>query len=416
MAALEPSTIVSDAGTVVDTTSTRVWRPGRSVKSLLISSMYFPPQVGGISHSMAAIASAIGPDRICCLTAVPANKTDNWNGFLPRVYRRPAALGHVKHLHALAWGATISEIIIHEKPQIVQLSNTFEGYLGLWLRQWLHLPFVVYAHGNEILSAIQGNWEKPLLALRRADRVLANSRFTADLVQRAGVEPNRIGIIHLGCDVDRFRPLPPKMELRRRLLGERYKNRVILTVGNLVARKGHDMVIRALPRLRQIIPDVTYLIVGDGPYRQQLTTMAEDMNVKDLVIFAGQIPERELPDVYRLSDVFAMPSRELLDECDVEGFGLVFLEANACAKPVVGGRSGGIPDAVEDGVTGFLADPNDSGDIADAIARLLSDSDLTIRMGRQGRLRVLNNFTWQHVGNRVQGILENLLREKLARR
>ncbi|OFW63462.1 MAG: hypothetical protein A2Y74_08410 [Actinobacteria bacterium RBG_13_63_9] len=316
----------------------------------------------------------------------------------------------------MAWGATIGEIMIRERPHIVQLATAYDGNLGLWLRRWLKLPFVVYAYGNEILGVTQQeDWGKPRLALQRADRVLAISRFTADLVQKAGVDPNRIEILPLGCDVHHFRPLPAKTEWRQRLLGDRYQNRVILTVGNLVPRKGHDVVLRALPRLRETIPDITYLIVGDGPNRPHLEGLAEAMALRDCVVFAGQIPDRDLPDIYALSDVFAMPSREQLDKCDVEGFGLVFLEANACGKPVVAGRSGGIPDAVIDGVTGFLANPHDPDDIASAIKRLLTDDDLATRMGRQGRVRVVNDFTWQRVGDRVQGIFDTILREQPAR-
>jgi phosphatidyl-myo-inositol dimannoside synthase len=251
--------------------------------------------------------------------------------------------------------------------------------------------------------------------LQKADRVLAISRFTADLVQKAGVDPSRIDIIHVGCDATRFRPLSARMELRQKLLGDRYRNRVILTVGNLVSRKGHDMVIRALPRLRETVPDITYLVVGDGPHRQQLEALADAVGVRDRVVFAGGVPDSDLPDIYALSDVFAMPSREHVEQCDVEGFGLVFLEANACAKPVVGGRSGGIPEAIEDGATGFLVNPNDSEDIAHAIGRLLTDTSLAIRMGQQGRVRVVNHFTWQKIGDRVQEILDAILQERLIR-
>ena len=164
------------------------------------------------------------------------------------------------------------------------------------------------------------------------------------------------------------------MDLRHKLLPGRHKDKVILCVGNLVARKGQDMVIRALPSLRQTIPDVTYLIVGEGPYRVPLDKLTLELGVRDRVIFAGRILVEELPDIYAISDVFVMPSRN--EECDVEGFGLVFLEASACAKPVVGGRSGGIPDAIEEGVTGLLVGPRDPEDIANALARLLSDGDL----------------------------------------
>ncbi len=384
------------------------------MKSLLISGTYFPPQIGGISEIMRGVASALGPDRVCCLIGVPANGGNISDGFKPRIYRRPAAFAKAKYIQAVGWGMAITQIMIREQPQVVQLATAYEGYFGLWLRRWLRLPYVVYAYGNEILDVMhtQTGYIQPRLALQQADRVLAISQFTANLVQKAGVAQERIDIVYPGCDVDHFRPLPPSMDLRKRLLGERFRDRVILTVGNLVARKGHDMVIQALPRLHQSIPDVSYLIVGDGPYRMELETLAAAMGIQDRVIFAGKISNKDLPPIYALSDVFVMTSRAQLEACDVEGFGVVFLEANACAKPVVGGHSGGIPDAIEDGVTGFLADPHDPQDIANAIKRLLTDDDLAVRMGRQGRSRVVNKFTWQMVGDRVQGILETVLREK----
>ena len=187
------------------------------------------------------------------------------------------------------------------------------------------------------------------------------------------------------------------------------------TVGNLVARKGHDMVIRALPRVRQTVPDVTYLIIGDGPYRGQLEALAGALGVRDRVIFAGGIPNEELPPIYALSDLFVMPSRDQSEECDVEGFGVVFLEANACAKPVVGGRSGGICEAISDGVTGLLVDPNDPEDIANALVRLLTNSDLATRLGKRGRLRVVRDFSWERVGDQVLGILDSVFQEKSVR-
>jgi phosphatidyl-myo-inositol dimannoside synthase len=384
----------------------------KRMKSILISSIYFPPQVGGISRVMMSIAAAMGKNQVCCLTGVPLGKNDLPENSLTKVYRRPGAFAGSKYLQAFGWGAAISEIMIRERPQVVQLSTIYEGSIGLWLRRWLRLPFVIYAHGNEILEAIQTEWEKPRLALRRADRVLANSRFTADLVQKTGVDPKRIEIVHLGCDVDYFRPVPSRIELRQRLLGARYRDRVILTVANLVPRKGHDMVIRCLPEVRKKIREVTYLIVGNGPYLHELEALAEAVGVRDRVIFAGPVADKDLADLYALSDVFVMPSREQLDKCDAEGFGLVFLEANACAKPVVAGRSGGIPDAVADGITGLLVNPHDPKEIADAINRLLLDKELAIRMGKQGRSRVVNEFTWSKCGKRIQEILRSVISER----
>jgi phosphatidylinositol alpha-1,6-mannosyltransferase len=263
---------------------------------------------------------------------------------------------------------------------------------------------------------MQAEWNKPRLALQQADRVFANSRFTSDLVQRVGVDPKKIDIVHPGCDIDRFRPNEPRVDLRRKLLGPRYLDQIIITVGALVPRKGHDMVIRALRRLRQTIPNVTYVIVGDGPRRTQLEQLAEVVGVADRVVFTGKISDKDLLDTYALSDVFVMPSREELEKCDVEGFGLVFLEANACGKPVIGGRSGGSADAIIDGVTGLLVDPHDPEDIANAMQRVLSDRNLAIRLGRQGQLRVTSDFSWQQIASRVQQILDSIVNRDESRR
>lgn len=376
------------------------------MKSLLISSTYFPPQVGGISRFMGSVAETLGPDRVCCLTAVPANGRPLGDRRQPRVYRRPALFAKARYIRAMTWAMTIAQIMGRERPRVVQLATVSDCYLGLRLHRWLKLPYVIYAYGNEVLCAMRSNCPRLRLALHQADRVLACSHFTAELVQNAGVSPDRIEIVHPGCEVDQFRPLPPRMDLRKKLLGAQYRNRVILTVGNLVTRKGHDMVIRALPLLRARVPDVTYLIVGDGPHREELETLAVTVGVRDRVIFAGRAAAEDLPDLYALSDVFVMPSRDQLETDDVEGFGIVFLEASACGKPVVGGRSGGVSDAIVDGVTGFLVDPRDPEAIADMLARLLLDSDLAIRLGQHGRSRVVRDFDWRCVADRVQGILD----------
>jgi phosphatidylinositol alpha-1,6-mannosyltransferase len=138
------------------------------------------------------------------------------------------------------------------------------------------------------------------------------------------------------------------------------------------------------------------------------------VGIRDHVIFAGRVSEDALPDIYALSDVFVMPSRDQREVSDVEGFGLVFLEANACGKPVIGGRSGGIPDAIVDGVTGLLVNPDEPEDIAHALVQLLTNRDLTLRLGQQGRLRVARDFNWARVGDRVQRILDCILLARAA--
>ena len=381
------------------------------MKSLLISKTYFPPQVGGISYLMASLAEALGPDRVCCLTGARAGVGKTHENFEPRVYRRPSAFAGVNVVQSLSLTATIAEILMRDRPQVVQLATVFEGYMGLWLRHWLHLPFVLFAHGNEIMSVAREDWPKPRNALRQANRVLAVSRYTASLVEQIGVSSERIEIVHPGCDADRFRPLPCRRDLKEKLLGGRSGGPLLLTVANLVARKGHDMVIRALPLLQQSVPGITYLIVGDGPNRQELERLVADTGVRECVVFAGEARGADLPDIYALGDVFVMPNREQKDACDVEGFGLVFLEASACGKPVVGGRSGGVIDAVVDGRTGLLVDPTSVEAVGAAIEKLLINHELARVLGEQGRSRVVSDFSWPAVASRVQGILEAVVEE-----
>lgn len=390
--------------------------PGRSpsggdvTRSLLISSTYFPPQIGGISNMMSAVADSLGAERVCCLTGVRSGGASARREGRPRVYRRPWAFAKAKPVQAVGWGLAVAEIMVRERPRAVQVATVYDGYLGLWLKRRLGLPFLVYAHGNEILDVLRKTeGSRAGRALAGADRVVAVSRYTADLAIEAGA--NRVDVIHPGCDAGRFRPVEPRRQTIDRVLGMKPAGPVLLSVGNLVARKGHEHVLRCLPRLLRVAENLTYLIVGDGPERRHLEAVGRSLGLQEHVGFAGQVPEDLLPEVYSLADVFVLPSRAEPESSDVEGFGLVFLEANACGLPVVAGRSGGIPDAVEDGVTGLLVDPTDEAAIADAIAELLTNPDRARRLGEQGRERVLRDFRWEDVADTIQALVRDMVAE-----
>ena len=155
--------------------------------------------------------------------------------------------------------------------------------------------------------------------------------------------------------------------------------------------------------IEQIGP-VRYLIVGTGPEAQSLRKLADGCGVAELVEFLGQVDDQELAALYRAGDLFIMPSRDLYGQ-PIEGLGLVYLEANLCGLPVIASNTGGIPDAVVHGETGLLVNPEDPGDIAAAIVRLLSDKDLAARLGAAGHARVLREFTWEHVAERCWAAL-----------
>jgi len=167
----------------------------------------------------------------------------------------------------------------------------------------------------------------------------------------------------------------------------------ILTVGRLIERKGQDKVIEALPRIMRVAPDVTYLIVGRGSKLDELRMKVKDMKLNRQVRFFTDILDSELPAFYQNAELFIMPSRQLADG-DVEGFGIVYLEANFYGLPVIGGRSGGAAEAVEQGVNGLLVDPLSVNDIAQAIMSLLTNPARAREFGERGRRRVAARFNW----------------------
>jgi phosphatidylinositol alpha-1,6-mannosyltransferase len=177
-------------------------------------------------------------------------------------------------------------------------------------------------------------------------------------------------------------------------------------------RKGQDMVIQSLPRIRQRIPQVKYVMVGTGEELNSLIILAQALGVQDSVVFAGSVPDQELAAYYAACDVFIMPNRQIGD--DIEGFGIAYLEAGAAGKPVIGGKSGGTDDAIVDGVTGIRVDGNRSVEIADAVVDLLSAPDRAKTMGQCGRQRVESEFAWDAVVARTRQIATRIAVEARA--
>jgi phosphatidyl-myo-inositol dimannoside synthase len=207
-----------------------------------------------------------------------------------------------------------------------------------------------------------------------------------------------------GVDVDTYHPGVDGGEVRRRYgLSDRP---VIVCVSRLVPRKGQDALIRALPAVLRRIPDAALLLVSGGPDGNRLRRLAGDLPV----VFTGSVPWPDLPAHYAAGDVFAMPCRTRRGGLDVEGLGIVFLEASATGLPVVAGDSGGSPDAVRAGETGYLVDGRDLDTLADRLIRLLADRDLARRMGAAGRAWVEAEWRWDAQANRMAELLAGVTR------
>ncbi|WP_025321618.1 glycosyltransferase family 4 protein [Deferrisoma camini] len=285
------------------------------------------------------------------------------------------------------------------------------SWLGPALRRRRGVAIVHYIHGEEVTtrptSRLYGR--HAFRHLRQAEAVVAVSSFTRDELVRRGVPAERIHVITNGVDLKRFTPGPkdPEIVERHGLQGKK----VLLTVARIEERKGHDKVIEALPAIAEKVPKVVYLIVGKGGYRPRLEELAREHGVADRVVFTGLVPWDDLPRYYRTCDVFVMPNRTLPNG-DTEGFGLVFLEANACGKPVIGGRAGGVPDAVVHGETGLLVDGASAQEVGRAVLRLLLDPELRLRMANSGLSRA-REFSWAHKGDEFSGVCRRFSRHSV---
>ena len=253
---------------------------------------------------------------------------------------------------------------------------------------------VMYAHGEELTGWGRGRkFQAMCFALRHADKVLANSDFTRDtLVSLIGVRRDRIVMAYPTVDAERFRPGLQFGDLRASI-GVAAGQKLVLSVGRLQRRKGFDQVIRALPGLARRGIDVHHAIIGTGEDREYLLGLAHELGVGDRLHLLGHVAPHDLPRWYNACDLFAMPNRDI--DGDTEGFGIVYLEANACAKPAIAGRAGGTGSAVEDGVNGLQVDGDDPLAVEDGIARLLLDASLCRRIGDAARERIANGFTPQ---------------------
>ena len=175
-----------------------------------------------------------------------------------------------------------------------------------------------------------------------------------------------------------------------------------------MTRKGQDQLIQALPSVLKVVPLASLIIVGDGPYRKHLEKLTNDLGLRDHVHFTGKVAQDQLANWYAAGDVFAMPCRTRVGGWDVEGLGIVFLEASATGLPVIVGDSGGAVDAVLDGETGFLVDGKNLIQISDRLIQLLNDQDLAKRMGAAGRAWVMQQWTWEHSFKRLDSLLSGI--------
>jgi phosphatidylinositol alpha-1,6-mannosyltransferase len=265
---------------------------------------------------------------------------------------------------------------------------------------------VATTHGHEIWWSSVPGARRALRAIGERNDVLTYlGEYCRSRIARPLTAAARARMVQLtpGVDDSAFRPGSGGEEVRRRHgLTDRP---VVVCVSRMVARKGQDVLVRALPAIRRAVPDAALLLVGDGPHRRTVERLVREHHLERDVVLAGRVPWEETPAYYDAGDVFAMPTRTRLLGLEPEALGICYLVAGATGLPVVAGDSGGAPDAVLDGENGFVVDGRDVAQVAERCSRLLLDGDLAARFGERGRAWVAQRWRWDDLALRLHRIL-----------
>jgi phosphatidylinositol alpha-1,6-mannosyltransferase len=351
----------------------------------------FPPAFGGIQRYIVRLADSLadlgqrvavvapqepGADRYDATLRIPVRRFGGGN----RPLRMLRALLAARQAHgAVADGNAATEG--NEDASWMIASSWFPaGLVAALLPRKARGRLMILAHGSEV-AARYGTLRERLLrwTFARADCIVANSRFTAARVRDAEVR-SRVEIVPCGVDEHTIERFPANVP-------------TILFVGRLVPRKGADRLIEALPMLREHLGSAQLEIIGNGPDRDRLERLAAELGVREHVRFLGAVSDTERDAAYARAWCFAMPTRAEGD--DVEGFGIVYLEAAMAGLPAIGGSGSGAEDAIADGVTGFVVDGTDRTAVANALLQVLGNPERARAMGEAGRTRALTEFTWK---------------------
>lgn len=378
------------------------WDRVDRVRRTLLITNDFPPRAGGIQSYVQALAERLPSEDLVVYApdwpgaaehdAVQPFPVVRHPGSLmlpvPSVARRAAALIQEHGLQAVWFGAAAPLALLTPA-----------------LRRAGILRAVASTHGHEVGWAMLPGSRQALRSIgRNVDVVTFVSRYARTRISAALGATAALEYLPPGVDTRKFRPDPAgRARIRAELdLGGRP---VVLCVSRLVARKGQDMLVRAMPEILRSVPDAVLLIVGDGPDRDALGRLAERIGIAGSIRFVGGVPWADLPAHYAAGDVFAMPCRTRGRGLDVEGLGIVFLEASAAELPVVAGNSGGAPEAVRPAETGTVVDGRDAVGVAAAVIDLLQDPQRAGRYGRQGRTWVTDRWNWQRSADRLADLL-----------
>ncbi|PPJ23908.1 alpha-(1-2)-phosphatidylinositol mannosyltransferase [Nocardia nova] len=373
-------------------------------RTLLITND-FPPRPGGIQSYVHSLALRMPPEDLVVYAP-------RWRGDSHQRFDAQQPFEVVRHPTTLMLP---TPLVLRRAAKLLREQRCDTVWFGAAAPLALMSPalrrfgadrIVASTHGHEVgWSMLPGARQVLRVIGDHTDVVTYVSKYTRRRFAAAFGAQAALEYLPPGVDSTVFRPDPAaRAELRARYgLGERP---TVLCLSRLVPRKGQDMLILAMREIRRRIDGAVLVIAGGGPYEEKLRALVRSLDLEADVVFTGRVPAAELAAHHTLADVFAMPSRTRGAGLDVEGLGIVYLEASATGVPVVAGNSGGAPETVLEGRTGTVVDGRDERAVAAAVVDILSDRDAAARMGAAGREWVADQWRWDVLGGRLRSLLD----------
>jgi len=377
------------------------------VEKILCITNDFGPRAGGIETFVIGLIERLPRSRVIVYTSAQDN-SEHYDRRWLEEYGVEVVRDKAKILLPTPGVAYCVKAIVRER----EISTVFFGaaaplaLLSRTLRKTGVTHIVALTHGHEVW------WSKVwpfTLAIKSISRHVSHltylGEFTKSAISRSITREAAAHMVKIapGIDTDHFSPQDAS-QLRSELgLSEK---KVIVSVGRLVHRKGQDVLIEAMPAIIKEVPEAHILMIGEGPYRSYLENRVKALGLQERITFIGRIQYADLPKHICAGDLFAMPSRSRLAGLEVEGLGIVYLEASACGLPVIAGDSGGAPDAVLEGETGLVVDGTSKADVAAAVIELLQDADRSKAMGIRGREWIIQEWRWDIWASRFAQLLK----------
>lgn len=368
-------------------------------KSLLISEI-FPPKNGGSGRWFWELYSRLPNDRFV-IAAGSSKQSETFD----QTHNLP-----VKriNLSSTEWGVKSSsgfkfywrtfwqlrKLIKDNKVQAIHCGRCIpEGMMGLLLSKFMRIPYICYVHGEDVEAASTSRELSFIVknVLKHAEFLICNSQNTAGLLSQWRVDESKIQILNPGVDSTKFVPTERNYNIKQQL---GWGNRpTILTVGRLQKRKGQDMLIKALPNIKKSIPNILYAVIGGGDEKGLLEELVNSLSLQENVLFMSEIDDDTMLKCYQQCDLFILPNRTVNQ--DIEGFGMVLVEAQSCGKTVIAGDSGGTKETMIEEKTGFIIDCTNPEPIAEKLIELLKQPEKLDAYGKLGREHVVNTLDWK---------------------